>query len=77
MQPRSWPMHRDLTCSFHASAEYGWNLDFGRIAAIFRAGCIIQAEFLNDITRAFEKNPKLNNLILDEFFLDKIKQKPG
>ena len=57
---------------FHASAEYGWNLDFGRIAAIFRAGCIIQAEFLNDITRAFEKNPKLNNLILDEFFLDKI-----
>ena len=30
----------------HASVEYGWNLDFGRIAAIFRAGCIIQAEFL-------------------------------
>lgn len=56
----------------HASVEYGWNLDFGRIAAIFRAGCIIQAEFLNDITRAFEKDPKLNNLILDEFFLDKI-----
>ena len=56
----------------HASSEYGWDLDFGRIAAIFRAGCIIQAEFLNDITRAFEKNPKLTNLILDGFFLDKI-----
>lgn len=56
----------------HASTEYGWDLDFGRIAAIFRAGCIIQAEFLNDITRAYEKNPKLTNLILDGFFLDKI-----
>lgn len=56
----------------HASTEYGWDLDFGRIAAIFRAGCIIQAEFLNDITRAFEKDPKLTNLILDGFFLDKI-----
>ncbi len=37
-----------------ASEQYGWNLDLGRIASIFRAGCIIQAVFLNDITKAFE-----------------------
>lgn len=56
----------------HASGEYGWNLDYGRIAAIFRAGCIIQADFLDDITRAYEKNPGLTNLMLDPFFLKKI-----
>ena len=56
----------------HASGEYGWNLDYGRIAAIFRAGCIIQADFLDDITHAFEKNPGLTNLMLDPFFLEKI-----
>lgn len=58
----------------HASKEYGWNLQYGRIAAIFRAGCIIQAEFLEDITKAFEKNPELDNLMLDSFFLDGIRK---
>lgn len=61
----------------HASAEYGWNLDYGRIAAIFRAGCIIQAEFLDDITRAFGKNPQLKNLMTDSFFLDGINRGQG
>lgn len=56
----------------HASSEYGWNLDYGKIASIFRAGCIIQAEFLDDITRAFEKNRELPNLMMDSFFRDKI-----
>ncbi len=56
----------------HASAEYGWELDYGRIAAIFRAGCIIQAEFLDDITKAFEKDKKLQNLMMDSFFRDGI-----
>lgn len=56
----------------HASGEYGWNLDYGRIAAIFRAGCIIQADFLDDITRAYERNPDLKNLMLDPFFLERI-----
>lgn len=56
----------------HASSEYGWNLDYGKIASIFRAGCIIQAEFLDDITRAFEKNRDLKNLMMDSFFRDKI-----
>lgn len=55
-----------------ASETYHWNLDYGRIASIFRAGCIIQAEFLNKITEAYEKNRDLENLIFDQFFLGKI-----
>ena len=57
-----------------ASAEFGWELDYGKIASIFRAGCIIQAEFLNKITEAYRKNPALENLMLDEFFFAKIQQ---
>ncbi|MBR1395934.1 MAG: decarboxylating NADP(+)-dependent phosphogluconate dehydrogenase [Selenomonadaceae bacterium] len=56
-----------------ASKEFNWNLDFGSIAAIFRAGCIIQADFLNKITAAYRSNPELNNLMEDKFFFDKIK----
>ena len=56
----------------HASKEYGWDLDYGRIAAIFRAGCIIQAQFLDDITRAFEKNGELKNLMMDSFFMEGV-----
>lgn len=55
-----------------ASETYDWHLDYGKIASIFRSGCIIQAEFLNKITEAYEKNPSLDNLLFDEFFLDKI-----
>lgn len=60
-----------------ASDQFDWNLDLGKIASIFRAGCIIQAIFLNDITKAYKRNPKLDNLILDEFFLDRINQNQG
>ena len=56
----------------HASGEYGWDLNYGRIASIFRAGCIIQAQFLDDITRAFEKNGALKNLMMDSFFMDGV-----
>lgn len=56
----------------HASVEYGWDLDYGKIASIFRAGCIIQAEFLDDITKAFRNNGKLSNLMLDPYFRDGI-----
>lgn len=55
-----------------ASEKFAWRLDFGRIAAIFRAGCIIQADFLNDITRAFRRDPSLKNLLSDEFFLSRV-----
>lgn len=57
-----------------AAKEFGWNLDLGNIASIFRAGCIIQAEFLDKITEAYRKNPQLENLMEDEFFLNKIKE---
>lgn len=57
-----------------ASSQYGWNLDLGRIAAIFRAGCIIQAAFLNDITHAFEAEDKPENLIFDTFFLSRVNE---
>ena len=55
-----------------ASTAFNWSLDLGRIASIFRAGCIIQARFLNKITDAYRNNPALDNLMLDEFFMSKI-----
>lgn len=55
-----------------ASGRYGWGLDLGSIASIFRAGCIIQAAFLNDITAAFRRAPDLENLLFDPFFLSRI-----
>ncbi|RGZ01289.1 NADP-dependent phosphogluconate dehydrogenase [Clostridium sp. AM58-1XD] len=61
----------------HASAEYGWDLDYGKIASIFRAGCIIQAEFLDDITKAFGNNKGLSNLMTDAFFRDGINRGQG
>jgi 6-phosphogluconate dehydrogenase len=49
-------------------AEKNWNLDLGKIAAIWRGGCIIRARFLNDITDAYRTNPALSNLMLAPFF---------
>jgi 6-phosphogluconate dehydrogenase len=51
-----------------ASKEYGYELKYGEIAAIWRGGCIIRAQFLNRITGAFRRNPDLPNLLLDESF---------
>ncbi|RYD33785.1 MAG: decarboxylating NADP(+)-dependent phosphogluconate dehydrogenase [Verrucomicrobiaceae bacterium] len=48
--------------------EKDWNLDLGKIAAIWRGGCIIRARFLNDITDAYRSNPELSNLMLAPFF---------
>lgn len=53
-----------------ASKEYGWNLDLGTIAKIFRAGCIIRARFLQKITDAYAKDAALANLLLDPYFQD-------
>ena len=53
-----------------ASEEYNWNLPYGEIASIFRAGCIIRAKFLQKITDAYSKDENLQNLMLDEYFLD-------
>ncbi|KDB09372.1 6-phosphogluconate dehydrogenase, decarboxylating [Burkholderia sp. lig30] len=53
-----------------ASDEYGWHLDLGTIAKIFRAGCIIRARFLQKITDAYAADPALANLLLDPYFRD-------
>lgn len=51
-----------------ADKKYGWNLNFGNIALLWRAGCIIRAQFLGEIKAAFEKNRNLPNLLLDDYF---------
>jgi len=53
-----------------ASDEYQWNLPYGTIAGIFRAGCIIRARFLQKITDAYERDPQVKNLLLDSYFRD-------
>ncbi len=51
-----------------ASKEYGWDLEISRIVPVWRAGCIIRASLLSDITKAYRSNPDLPNLLLDEAF---------
>jgi len=57
-----------------AAQEYKWNLNYGDIALMWRGGCIIRSVFLGKIKEAFDKNPQLNNLLLDEFFREKLLQ---
>lgn len=51
-----------------ASEAYGWELNLGEIALLWREGCIIRAQFLNKIKEAYDRNPDLNNLMLDSYF---------
>lgn len=51
---------------------YGWNLNYGDIALMWRGGCIIRSAFLGKIKEAFERNPGLTNLLLDPFFMKKV-----
>jgi len=53
-----------------ASQQFNWNLNYGDIATIWRGGCIIRAKFLNRIKEAFDRDPQLENLMLDPFFRD-------
>lgn len=55
-----------------ASEELGWNLNYADIARIWRGGCIIRSVFLDRIAEAFTKNPKLSNMLLDPYFLEKV-----
>ena len=55
-----------------AAKTYGWNLNYGGIALMWRGGCIIRSVFLGKIKEAFDKNLQLSNLLLDEFFKDKV-----
>ena len=55
-----------------AAQAYQWNLNYGGIALVWRAGCIIRSAFLGDIKKAFERDAKLVNLLLDPFFRDAV-----
>jgi 6-phosphogluconate dehydrogenase len=57
-----------------ASKEYKLSLNYGEIALMWRGGCIIRSRFLNDIKQAYEKNPELENLLLDDFFVAAMKK---
>ena len=55
-----------------AAKEYGWNLNYGGIATMWRGGCIIRSIFLGKIKEAYDENPDLTNLLLTPFFKEKI-----
>ena len=57
-----------------AAREYGWNLNYGGIALMWRGGCIIRSRFLGDIKKAFDQNPSLENLLLDPFFRQAVEE---
>jgi 6-phosphogluconate dehydrogenase len=57
-----------------AAKENGWNLNMGGIALMWRGGCIIRSRFLGKIKVAFDKNPGLENLLLDSFFSGALNQ---
>lgn len=55
-----------------AAQHYGWNLNYGGIALMWRGGCIIRSVFLGKIKEAYDKNPELANLLLDPYFKETI-----
>jgi 6-phosphogluconate dehydrogenase len=55
-----------------AAKEFEWDLNYGGIALMWRGGCIIRSVFLLKIKEAYDKNPQMNNLLLDPFFKDVI-----
>ncbi len=56
-----------------AAKTYGWNLNYGGIALMWRGGCIIRSVFLGKIKEAYDANPELTNLLLDPYFADTVK----
>jgi 6-phosphogluconate dehydrogenase len=60
-----------------ASEEYGWDLQYGDIAMIFRGGCIIRAQFLQKIKDAYDRDPGLKNLLLDPYFKEIVESYQG
>ncbi len=56
-----------------ASKVYGWHLNYGQIALLWREGCIIRAQFLDKINQAYKENPDLDHLMLDSGFSEEIK----
>ena len=56
-----------------AAKSYGWNLNYGGVALMWRGGCIIRSVFLGRIKEAFDREPRLSNLLLDPYFADTVK----
>ncbi len=57
-----------------AARVQGWTLDYGSVALMWRGGCIIRSAFLKDIKAAYDQDPQLQNLVLNGFFTDALKQ---
>ena len=57
-----------------AAKEFNWTLDFGEISMIWRGGCIIRAQFLHRIKDAYDRNPDLMNLLLDDYFKESVEK---
>ena len=57
-----------------AAKTYGWNLNYGGIALMWRGGCIIRSVFLGKIKEAYDRNPELDNLLLDPYFCAKMQK---
>lgn len=55
-----------------AAKEYNWKLNYGGIALMWRGGCIIRSAFLNNIKDAFDDNAELSNLLLNDYFKEKV-----
>jgi len=55
-----------------AAKEYGWDLNYGGVALMWRNGCIIRSAFLSKIKEAFDRNPRLTNLLVDPFFRERM-----
>jgi len=55
-----------------AAKDFGWNLNYGGISLMWRGGCIIRSVFLGNIKEAYDKNPNLENLLMDDFFKNAI-----
>ncbi len=60
-----------------ASKDYHWKINYGSVALMWREGCIIRSKFLGNIKDAFEKNPDLDSLLLDDFFKDAVTEAQG
>jgi 6-phosphogluconate dehydrogenase len=60
-----------------AAEEYGWNLNYGGIALMWRGGCIIRSAFLGKIKEAFDKDPELGILLLDSYFKEQVEAAQG
>jgi 6-phosphogluconate dehydrogenase len=74
MRQKSFPTRRATCSCARRPKEYGWNLNYGGVALMWRGGCIIRSRFLGKIKEAFDKNPNLTNLLLDNFFRGEIKK---